>query len=444
MPSDPRNLSVAIAHEHYPARGGGEVVADALAETFDAPVITGWIRDRSLSEADDVTELLAHSPARVLRRWMGNPLVRDAFYMFAFESAPCLREYDVVIQSGNAPTWYVPEQHQTVVKYNHSPPRNPFDLFWRESSETADWHDLVSPAYVVDRLYKKATRHLWKNRTDAVDLWVCNSETVAHRTQKFLGIDRDRIRVVYPPVDVDVEYRDGGDHYLFLSRLAPSKHAREAIAAFEQLPHQQLVVAGDGRCRDAVEAQAAGMPNVDVRGYVAEPEKRRLLRDAKALVFLAENEDFGMVPVEAMAAGTPVIGVEEGFTAEQIRDGVNGYFTDRKPSEVQATIWWFEDEGVEWSGAQLHAFAQQFGRERFEREMRAAVEAARERNRYTSSIDFTIAEIGDDEPRCFECGATLGEGWRQADAQAKENENHPADCLECGENPLPPVGDGDA
>jgi glycosyltransferase involved in cell wall biosynthesis len=140
------------------------------------------------------------------------------------------------------------------------------------------------------------------------------------------------------------------------------------------------------------------MGNVDVRGYVEEAEKRRLLRDAKALVFLAENEDFGMVPVEAMAAGTPVIGVEEGFTAEQIRDGVNGYFTDRKPSEVQAAIWWFEDEGVEWSGAQLHAFAQQFGRKRFDWEMRAAVDAARERNRYSTAVDFTIPEIGEDTP----------------------------------------------
>ena len=383
---------IAVAHEHYPARGGGEVVADALADTFDAQVVTGWVGDESATDHEPI-ELLGNSAVSFLRPLMGTPLVRDPFYMFAFESAPVLREYDTVIQSGNAPMWYVPNQDQTIVKYNHSPPRNPFDLFWRESSHTASKRDLIDPRYVVDRLYKKACRHLWKNRTDAVDLWVCNSEVVAHRTRKYLGVADDKITVVYPPVDVATyEPSQGGDYYLALGRLEPSKHTEALLATFDREVDGQLKIAGDGNQFDRLQSFAANLPSVDLLGYVSDDRKRELYRNATALLFAAENEDFGLVPIEAMAAGTPVIGVRDGFTKHQIEDGTNGLlFDDRDPATIGAAIRRFEREGVAWDAAQLHQFAQQFSRERFDREMRTAVEAAQQRSTIQPDVSLPDA-----------------------------------------------------
>ncbi|TQQ78582.1 glycosyltransferase [Halonotius terrestris] len=369
------DVDAVVAHEHYPARGGGEVVADTLADVFDAPVVTGWLADADYS-THDPTELLADSPANVLRSLFGNPLVRDLFYMFAWESAPPLRDHDVILQSGNAPTWYVPDTEQTIVKYVHSPPRNPFDLFWRETAETAGWRQLLQPGYVADRLYKKAARQLWKNRTDAVDVWVCNSEVVAKRTRKYLGVPDEKIRVVYPPVAVDdYEPRDGGDYLLFLSRLAPSKHVGTAIEAVRGTDHE-LVIAGDGAEREVAEQAAATEPNITYRGYVPDDEKRELLQGARGLVFLAEQEDFGMVPVEAMAAGTPVIGVAEGFTKYQLRGGGNGLLVEREADDVRAAADRLRDDGVAWDAAELHAFAAQFSEPRFAAEMQAVVQEA--------------------------------------------------------------------
>ena len=379
---------LAVAHEHYPARGGGEVVADQLADAFDAPLVTGWVGDPDATRHDP-TELLVNTPVERLRPLMGNPLVRDLFYMFAWESVPTLREYEVIIQSGNAPSWYVPDQDQTIVKYNHSTPRNPFDLFWRDSSHTAGWRDLLRPGYVVDRLYKKGARHLWKNRTDAVDLWVCNSEVVKHRTKKYLGVPEERLTVVYPPVNVrDYHPQPGGDYYLSLGRLAPSKHTATVAKAFAGTD-RQLVIAGDGNGREAIEGLAGAHENITYRGFVPEQEKRELLEGAKALLFAAENEDFGMVPIEANAAGTPVIGVADGFTQYQIQDGENGYlFTQREPAHIRSVVDQFEAEGVDWSPDRMHRFAEQFGIDRFEREMREAVAQARERNQIESEISI--------------------------------------------------------
>jgi len=378
----PRDHDVAVAHEHYPTRGGGERVADELADAFDAPVVTGWLADADHSRHDP-TELLANTPLEpLLRRGMGNPLVRDLFYMFAWESVPTLRDYEVVLQSGNAPTWYVPNQDQTVVKYNHSPPRNPFDLFWRRESETAGLTDLVNPGYVVDRLWKKAARQWWKNRTDSVDLWVCNSELIAHRTQKYLGVDREDMVVVYPPVPVSEYTPTAADdgYYVALSRLEPSKRFDTIIQAFRETGHELRIV-GDGNARADLEHLAAGASNITIEGYVSEQRKRDLLEHAKASVFAAENEDFGIVPIESMAAGTPVIGVRDGFTQYQINHGQNGLTFDRDADALAATVREFERDGVSWSAERIAAFADQFSVPRFHREMRDAVDMAVERSR---------------------------------------------------------------
>lgn len=368
--------SVIVAHEHYPARGGGEVVADELGRVFDSPIVTGWIKDRSLSEQDPI-EILERTPLNAFRRFFTNPLVRDPFYMFAFETVPTLRQYDVVIQSGNAPTWYVPGDDQTVIKYNHSPPRNPFDLFYRV--DTANTLDYINPGYVVNRLYLKAARQLWKNRVTEVDHWVCNSELVAKRTRRYLGVPEEKISVVYPPVAVsDYEPMVGGGYYVALSRMEPSKQFDYIIEEFHHLNkgagNYKLIIAGDGNIRPQLERLAGDADYIEFAGFVPEDEKRHLLQGATASIFAAENEDFGIVPIESMAAGTPVIGVNEGFTRYQIREGLNGMLFERASGKLYDAVKEYERDGVRFDANELHEFARQFDRQTFAEKMRSVVE----------------------------------------------------------------------
>lgn len=371
---------IAVLHGNYFVRGGGERVADAIAETFDAPLYYGF-GDEDAVPADEITRHKLFHPT-----WLGRKLVRrvhqyrDFRFMWSGMHRPELFDYGVIIQSGNEFGWYVPKQlRQAVVKYVHSPPRGPYDMHYKHGDSR------------LHRAYALTAKALYGHTTDYVDVYCANSEVVAQRCRKAWGVEP---RVVYPPVAV-AEYgpkqadRERPDTYLTFSRLYRHKRTREIVEAFANLD-AELIVGGDGPQRDHLESIAT--ENVDVRGYLSAGEKRRLLAECEALLFNAENEDFGIVPVEAFASGTPVIGVRDGFTAHQIRDGENGILYDDgdDPGAIRAAVRRFASEGVAWSPARMARYAEQFGRERFEREMREAVADAREQCR----VDAKASVVG--------------------------------------------------
>jgi glycosyltransferase involved in cell wall biosynthesis len=132
---------------------------------------------------------------------------------------------------------------------------------------------------------------------------IANSRFVAARIEQYY---RRHARVVHPPVDVApllAQARSPEDYYLVLGRVVPYKRTDLAVAACERLGRPVKVV-GEGRALDAVRAVAG--PNTELLGYVGDREVSRLLSGARALLFPGE-EDFGIVGVEALAAGTPVV-----------------------------------------------------------------------------------------------------------------------------------------
>lgn len=378
---------VAVLHGNYFARGGGERVADAIADTFDAPLYYGFGNDDAIPD-DGITRHKLFDPNAVGKRLIRRlHQYRDFHFMWNGTHIPELFEYDVIIQSGNEFGWYVPKKmDQAIVKYVHSPPRGPYDMHYKHGNSR------------LHRAYSLAAKALYGQTVTYPDVYLANSEVVAHRCRKAWGVDAD---VVYPPVDVGSygpEHAEGGRsgerNYLTFSRLYRHKRTREIVGAFGALDGQ-LIVGGDGPQRDQLEAMAPD--NVDVRGYLPEGEKRRLLAECDALLFNAENEDFGIVPVEAFASGTPVIGVRDGFTRYQIREGENGILYDAKGTAgaVRAGIRRFERDGVAWSPEQLAGFAEQFGVERFNNELRAAVERAETACRQDPKAGFDVG--GTDE-----------------------------------------------
>jgi glycosyltransferase involved in cell wall biosynthesis len=156
---------------------------------------------------------------------------------------------------------------------------------------------------------------IWDYRTAAgVDHFVANSKYIARRIRKVYGRHAD---VVYPPVDVSKFplRRQKDTFYLTASRLVPYKKIDLIVSAFARMPERRLVVVGDGPEADKIKSRAS--PNVELLGYQPFEVLQDLMQRARAFVFAAE-EDFGIIPVEAQAAGTPVIALGKGGALETV------------------------------------------------------------------------------------------------------------------------------
>ena len=360
---------IAIAHKDYDTRGGGEVFVRRLAELLDAPVYAG--RRNQSNEPDDADLDITEIPLSGIEKRMidRGGLTRTAAYMLRWPAAADqLAQYDTVITSGNEPLWWTPEDNQTVIAYTHSTPRFMYDLF----NETTDFSGLKGR---LATMFYTAQRVLYETNVRRPDLWVANSELVARRIERYWNISEAQIEVVHPPVDTHHFSPDDApteDFYLYFGRLAGHKCVDEVVRAFRDLDGE-LVIAGDGPERDRLEALAG--ENVRFEGFVSEQRKRELYAQARALIYPPQNEDFGMVPIEALAAGTPVLGVNDGFTQYQIQHGQCGLLWDR--GGLVDTVHAFERDGVAWSTHGIAEFAAtNWSIERFEREMRAVIDAA--------------------------------------------------------------------
>ncbi len=145
--------------------------------------------------------------------------------------------------------------------------------------------------------------------------------------------------VVHPPVDTK-RFEAGsqeakGDYHLVVSRLVPYKRVELAIEAFRELGSKLLIVGG-GRDRERLESTAP--ENVKFLGHVPDEQLPALMGGAKALIFPA-REDFGIVPVETMATGTPVVALGEGGALDTVTPGVSGvFFRDPTITSIQAAI----------------------------------------------------------------------------------------------------------
>jgi glycosyltransferase involved in cell wall biosynthesis len=183
---------------------------------------------------------------------------------------------------------------------------------------------------------------------------------------------------VHPPVDVESFLtlpRAPSDYYLVFGRVVPYKRVDLAVAACARLG-RRLKVAGDGRAMDSVRAlvEREGGGTIELLGRVDEAQRDALLSGARALLFPGE-EDFGIVPVEAQAAGVPVVAYGVGGARESVIDGRTGVLFDEHSAEGLARALQ-RFEGLALHEAQARANAQRFGRLRFREEMAGAIDRA--------------------------------------------------------------------
>jgi glycosyltransferase involved in cell wall biosynthesis len=219
----------------------------------------------------------------------------------------------------------------------------------------------------------------WDVRAAAgVDRFVANSAFIARRIRKTY---RRPARIIHPPVDVTAftpTDAPRGDYYVTASRFVPYKRIPMIVEAFAGMHDRELVVIGDGPQRREVARLAA--PNVRMLGHVPRAELARWVAGARAFVFAAV-EDFGIAPIEAQAAGTPVIAYAGGALPETIRglgaDEPTGVLYHAQTADaLRDAVARFEAVEHEFSPAACRANAERFSAERFRSEFGAFVRSA--------------------------------------------------------------------
>ena len=358
-------MRVAIVHYWLVTMRGGERVVDALLDLFpEADVFThvadpGAIAPRIAARLKGTTFIDRIPGARRHYRKL-LPLMPLALERLD------LSDYDLVISSEGGPAKGVLVRADALhVCYCHSPMR----YLWVMPEEyLAELPAPLRPiaAWMLHRL------RIWDVTTAArVDHFVANSATVAARIRRAW---RREATVVHPPVELDrfaVSADGPGEAYLFASQLVRYKRADVAIDAFAGTGRRLLVV-GEGSEEAALRRSAPA--NVTFLGRVDDAELERLYARCRALVFCAE-EDFGIVPLEAMASGRPVIAFGRGGARETVVDGVTGLFFDAQtPEALRAALDRFEAAEERFDPAAIRAHAAGFARDRFVREMGALID----------------------------------------------------------------------
>lgn len=389
-------MRVALVHETLAGIHGSERVLLTLAKLFpDAPIFvlihqTHATRGTAFEGRDIRASFLDRLPWLRDRHRVLLPLMP-----YAVEQHD-LRGFDVVISSHHAAAHGVlTRADQLHLCYTHSPARYAWDLY-PEHVPPGKWSPI-----------KRAVMHRFR-QWDAlagqrVDEFAANSNHVAARVRKTYRRDAE---VICPPVDTTRFRcdRDREDFYLVAGRLVKYKNVEVVVEAFMQ-SGKRLVVVGDGPERRRLETMAgkrnhgyfetkkqrfqreerirrgalAESPRIEWVGSLNDVGLADRLERCRALVFAGE-EDFGIVPVEAMAAGAPVIALRRGGVTETVEDGVTGVFFDSPtPEAVRDAVLKFETQGVTAGPAGLQCSAERFNVERFEREIEDWVAGAWQR-----------------------------------------------------------------
>lgn len=395
------DLKIAIVRDQLTQYGGAERTLEAILDIFpQADIFVGINKPINL-------------PEEILKQKVVSSRIPSflSFLMpFVYENFD-LRQYDIVISEGTAwPKGVLTHPGQLHVSYIYTPPRFLYG-YATEGQKRDKWY--FKPLLkVVDRFLL-----MWDySAGQRPDFILTISQEVAKRVQKFYGREST---VIYPPVDIPDSrlagsFQDGSlshqvgtpvsqiprktpsdGYFLCISRLAAYKNIDLLIQAFK-LTNLKLKIAGTGkeekRLRNLAQAKTEVLtkPTIDVGpkmvlgqdlmlktqniqllGFVTNDQKQDLLENCKGFIFPTDHEDFGIVPVEALAYGKPVLCHRSGGPLEIVQEGVTGMFFDElSPQSLSQKIIEFDkniDAGL-YNSQKAIKSVQKFSAERFKQE----------------------------------------------------------------------------
>lgn len=335
-------MRIALVHDYIKEYGGAERVLEALHEMFpDAPVYTliyspkflGPHKER-FEEWTIKTSFLQYLPFKEKFISLYRLIAPFVFQTFNFS------DVDVILVSATGaynPT-ILNKKQAKLLCYCHTPPRYLYGYAtareWKKNIVVRILAELVNHILRMVDFY--ASQH--------VDQYIANSKEVKARIEKFYR--KDAV-VVYPPIDMHLKFelpetKAKKNYYLAGGRLARPKHFDLLIQAANEL-NMPLKIFGKGFAGYGDELKALAGKTVEFVGEISDAEKVEYMREAKAFLFAGEDEDFGIVPVEAMREGTPVIAYFSGGVKETVIDGKTGvFFNDLTVESVKTAIKQFQ------------------------------------------------------------------------------------------------------
>ncbi|MBI2029808.1 glycosyltransferase [Candidatus Gottesmanbacteria bacterium] len=361
------NLKVALVHDYLKEYGGAERVLEALHDVYpQAPVYTSFvdwgglgphaerlkkwnIKTSWMNDIYPVKKL--HSPLRFLAPWV--------WKSFDFKG------FDVVISSSG---WFMCKgitvpKITTHICYLHHPPRHLYGY-----ATAVEWKK-----YAIVRAYAAVVNHFLRiydyESSQKVNYFIVNSKETQRRCEKFY---RRESTVIYPPVVLaeSVKGKAGSrEYYLCVARLARAKHIDLAIKACVKL-NKPLKIVGKGRDEGFLKSLVTSqMSHIEFLGEVSDEELEKVYSGAKALIFPSQDEEFGIVSVEAQSRGVPVIGLRSGGIPETLIDGKTGIlFDDLTVESLVSAINKLERTKI--NPQDCIRNAKKFSKERFENEIK--------------------------------------------------------------------------
>ncbi len=309
-------MKILILHDFLAVKGGAEHVAlyllNSLGNQHEVTLVTGYINEELYPELKHRDNIISLSKTANIKGWESLKIS----WLFKHK-VNFLKEYDVCVFSGiYCLTATLKSTPKRAIYYCHTPPRFVYDLKEHYKNQASYWQRLLLMLLrnIVKKQYEKSIANM--------DTILANSKNVQKRLKKYLFIGSS---VLYPPVNTHYyKWIDQSNYYLSTARLEAYKQVELVIRAFMHMPEHQLVVTSSGHQYASLKALAKNHSNITFTGWTRRSQLAKLVGNCIATIYIPIDEDFGISPVESMAAGKPVIGINEGGVIETIVPNVTG------------------------------------------------------------------------------------------------------------------------
>lgn len=377
-------MKVALVHDWLTGMRGGEKCLEVLCELFpDAPIYTLLHNKGAMSPIIEskqiVTSFINSLPKKETHYRSYLPLFPSAIEQFDFS------DFDLIISTSHAVAKGARPRHNALhICYCHTPMRYVWEMYDEYFGE--------DKAGVVTRTAMKIIRpylQRWDVKTaHRVHYYIANSQNVRKRIYRYYQREAD---VIFPPVDTDLfalsQKNDG--YYLMVTALVPYKRVDLAINVFNSIGEKLLIV---GKGTETEQLKTIAKSNIEFLGWRSDQELAQLYAGCRALIFPGE-EDFGIVPLEAMACGKPVIAYGKGGALETVVDGTTGvFFYEQSTNSLKQAI----QKAVEtnFNAQNIRNHALQFSRPIYKQKMKDFIETKTRQHILTKELTLTeVREI---------------------------------------------------